>query len=119
MSSGLKRIRVFVCVMQNRHDGASCAEQGSLDLVDALCQEIAQIGNAAASIDVRPCGCLGICEQGPALLAVGGKAALDTKPPKGFLNRLLCSLRIQFTHARLEDAHRIVEELVNVAAESR
>jgi hypothetical protein len=112
----LKRIRIFVCVKQSRRGHACCAAQGSPRLIDALREELAQLGGVAERVDIVSCGCLDACEKGPVVVAVGGKAALESRPPKGFLKKLPCRPRMEFTHVRAEDARRIAEQAAKAAA---
>ena len=77
-------IRIFTCI------GRSCREaKGGPSLADALHRELVEAGPAAAHIDVKSCGCLDRCKEGPVAVAFRGKAALQARPPHGFFAQLI------------------------------
>ena len=73
---------VFVCVRNRHGKGASCAGRGSRDLVEQMRALLVGENIGPEELAVRPCGCLGLCKQGPVMLAVAGEAALCKHPRK-------------------------------------
>ncbi|RRA47926.1 (2Fe-2S) ferredoxin domain-containing protein [Acidipila sp. EB88] len=73
---------LFVCVRDRNGKGASCAGSGARALLKDMQAILAGEGIAPSELLVRPCGCLGLCKQGPVLVAAAGAAALNRKPPK-------------------------------------
>ena len=73
---------LFVCVRDRGGKGASCAGSGSRALLTEMRTILAseQIGDDELAL--RACGCLGLCKQGPVLVAATGEKALEKKPPK-------------------------------------
>ncbi len=81
MQEGTPRT-LFVCVRNRHGKGASCAGRGALDLVRDARAMLAVEGIGPDELAVRPTGCLGLCKQGPVLLAAAGEVALAKKPRK-------------------------------------
>jgi|GEM_PF-4034457 len=98
-------IRLFTCVA--RH---CCQGKDGKALLAALRQAAADSG---APMDVKACGCLDQCDDGPIILAHRGAAARGQRPPEGTLARLFQRPIGRFTNARPEDAERIIQTLVN------
>lgn len=98
-------IRLFTCVA--RH---CCQGKDGRQLLAALRQAAAESG---AAIDVKACGCLDQCDDGPVVIAHRGTAARGQRPPEGTLSRLLHRPVGRFTDAQPHDANRIVESLTS------
>ena len=73
---------VFVCVRDRHGKGASCAGRGSRALVAGMRAILKAEHIGPDELAVRPCGCLGLCKQGPVVRAAKGEAALAKKPRK-------------------------------------
>lgn len=73
---------VFVCVRNRHGKGASCAGRGSRALLHEMRALLKAEDIGPEELAVRPCGCLGLCKQGPVMLAAAGEAALAKKPHK-------------------------------------
>lgn len=73
---------LFVCVRDRGGKGASCAGRGSRALVREMRGLLAAEDIGPEELAVRPCGCLGLCKQGPVTLAAAGEMALTKKPRK-------------------------------------
>ena len=73
---------VFVCVRDRHGKGASCAGSGARALLTGMRGMLAAEGIGPDELAVKPCGCLGLCKQGPVLLAATGRAAQAKKPGK-------------------------------------
>jgi hypothetical protein len=70
-----------VCVRERDGKGASCAGRGARAMVDAMRGMLAAEG-LEQELRVQPCGCLGLCKQGPVVLTATGEAAIGNKPEK-------------------------------------
>ena len=120
--------RIWVC-MKNRTDGRPCCAVGDgngtgADLLAALQTRIAlalRIEEGAdpslapggkARVDVRPSGCLDLCDHALVAIAHTGVAATRTKPPKSKLDRFLHPRLAQFTNATPADAQAILHSLL-------
>lgn len=100
-------IRLFACA------GKACRHApGGQALLEALLREIGLAGPRAAHLDVRSCGCLDKCQEGPVVVAYGGKAAQADFPPKGALRNLVHRPLGTFYKAQPADARRIVDTLL-------
>jgi len=77
-------IRIFVCVDTKTDGLRCCAANHSSFLLQRLRRVIAAYGRQAVHLDVRPCNCVGLCDEGPVMLAFGGKAARQVRPPLAF-----------------------------------
>ncbi len=73
---------VFVCVRDRAGKGSSCAGSGARLLLAEMRGALAAEGIGREELDVRPCGCLGLCKRGPVMLGVSGPAARAKKPAK-------------------------------------
>ena len=73
---------LFVCVRERDGKGASCAGSGARALLADMRSILADEGIGADELSLRPCGCLGLCKQGPVLVAAMGEAAREKKLPK-------------------------------------
>ena len=82
MSEEIQERRIFVCVKKRGDREASCARSGSLELISAMRTMLAQENIPASELDIRPCGCIDLCDDGPVLVSVSGSAAQEKKPPK-------------------------------------
>ncbi len=76
-----KPVRILVC------QKSSCRKRGSLSVIEAIEQELAQ-AHDAQKVVVRPTGCLGGCKSGPNAVTVPGKKQRQVKhahltPKKG------------------------------------
>ena len=72
---------VFICVRDRHGKGASCAGRGARVLLENMRTILKSENICPDELAVRPCGCLGLCKQGPVMLAAAGEAAL-AKPRK-------------------------------------
>jgi (2Fe-2S) ferredoxin len=61
------RQHVFVCTQGKPEGVASCPSQGSLRVLQALERELDTQG-LGHQVQVTTCGCLGLCENGPAMI---------------------------------------------------
>jgi len=100
-------VRLFTCV------GKACAHgaQGKA-LLAALTEAIAARPTAGVRMDVRACGCLDMCEQGPVVVAYKGGAARAAQPPKSALAGLLTRPVDRFGQVSAADAGRIVDTVL-------
>ncbi len=73
---------LFVCVRNRHGKGVSCAGRGSRALIHQMRGLLEAESIGPEELAVRPCGCLGLCKQGPVMLAAAGEAALHKKPHK-------------------------------------
>ena len=73
---------VFICVRDRHGKGESCAGSGARALLSGMQAMLKAEGIGKDELALRPCGCLGLCKQGPVLVAATGKAAEGKKPPK-------------------------------------
>jgi len=100
-------VRLFTCVGKDCAHGA----EGKA-LLAALTEAVTAHPTPGVRIDVRACGCLDLCEQGPVVVAYQGKAAEATRPPKGALAGALNRPIEQFGQVSAADAQRIVETVL-------
>ena len=106
---------LFVCVRQRNGEGASCAGRGSRALIEKMRAMLAAEAIPAVELTVRPCGCLGLCKQGPAAAVATGEARLAKKPPKARKGR-----RGVYTRVEGEDVRDMLREtLLQGAAPER
>ncbi|MGO8757376.1 MAG: methyltransferase [Terracidiphilus sp.] len=61
------RFHLFVCTQQKPESIPSCAAAGSLAVRDELDRQIRERG-LSGDVQLTPCGCMGLCEEGPILL---------------------------------------------------
>ncbi len=73
---------LYVCVRNRHGKGASCAGRGALDLLKDGRTALAAEGIGPDELTLRPVGCLGLCRQGPVMVAAVGVDARAKKPPK-------------------------------------
>jgi (2Fe-2S) ferredoxin len=73
---------LFVCVRDRGSKGESCAGSGARHLLKEMQAMLDREGIAPRELILRPCGCLGLCSQGPVMVSVPGEAAARKKPPK-------------------------------------
>ena len=73
---------LFVCVREKGGKGRSCAGSGSRALLQQMQGMLSNEGVPEGELRVRPCGCLGLCKQGPVMVVAEGAAAQERKPPK-------------------------------------
>lgn len=101
-------VRLFTCV------GKGCAHgaEGKA-LLAALNEAVAAHPTPGVRIDVRACGCLDVCEQGPVVVAYQGNAAKAARPPKGALAGLHNQPVDRFGQVSPDDAGRIVETVLH------
>lgn len=69
---------LYVCVKQRGKNESSCGGRNSRDLLDKLRERAA----GATEVEVRACGCLDLCSQGPIVVLANAPAANSKKPPK-------------------------------------
>lgn len=80
---------LFVCVRDRHGKGASCAGSGSLALLKKMRAMLECEGIAEKELLPRACGCLGLCKQGPVMVAgVGRKPPKVKKKGKGVFTRV-------------------------------
>jgi NADH:ubiquinone oxidoreductase subunit E len=82
MKEETQQRRIFVCVKDRGADGTSCAASGSRALITSMREALDRESIPSEELDVRPCGCLGLCSQGPVFAAVVGEGAAERKPAK-------------------------------------
>lgn len=73
---------LFVCVRDRNGKGASCAGAGAREQLAQMRQMLAAEAIGRDELNVRPCGCLGLCKRGPVMVLAGGPAAQVKQPPK-------------------------------------
>lgn len=73
---------LFICVRDRNGKGASCAGSGARELFKNMRAMLAAEEIGADELTLRPCSCLGLCKQGPVLVAASGPVAREKKPPK-------------------------------------
>ena len=73
---------LFVCVRDRHGKGASCAGRGARALLTDMRAALEAENIGPDELALRPCGCLGLCKQGPVMLFAAGEAALEKKPKK-------------------------------------
>lgn len=105
-------LRLFVCVKTRMDGRCSCGAMGATDVILTLREELAHRGRSAAHIDVRPCGCLHQCEEGPIVLGFTGRLAEEALPPEGLLKELLHRPECTFTQVGVGQVSAIVDKLL-------
>lgn len=73
---------VFVCVRERGGKSASCAGSGARAVLSQIRAALGDEAIDPGELQVRPCGCLGLCKQGPVLMAASGIEAQQKKPRK-------------------------------------
>ena len=73
---------LFVCVRDRHGKGASCAGSGARALLSGMQNLLAAESIGKEELLLLPVGCLGLCKQGPVLVAAAGEAAAQKKPGK-------------------------------------
>lgn len=58
---------VFVCTQEKAEGVPCCSAKGSGRVLEALHRELARQG-LDRDVQVTSCGCLGICDEGPAMI---------------------------------------------------
>lgn len=58
---------IFVCVNDRKGSGKSCADGKSMEMKDALKEEVSKRG-WKGKVRVSHSGCFGLCEEGPNVL---------------------------------------------------
>jgi|GEM_PF-2807814 len=106
-------VRLFACV------GKDCRqEHDARAVLDALRQQVASIETAGLVMDVQPCGCVDLCEQGPVVVACTGPAAQAAHPPVG--NNATGSARplATFVQVTPDKAGSIIETVLTTLQEN-
>jgi (2Fe-2S) ferredoxin/predicted O-methyltransferase YrrM len=62
------RFHLFVCTQQKPEGVASCPASGSFAVLDALDHE-AQARGVSHEVQLTTCGCMGLCDEGPVMVA--------------------------------------------------
>jgi (2Fe-2S) ferredoxin/predicted O-methyltransferase YrrM len=62
------RFHLFVCTQQKPEGVPSCPANGSFAVLDALDREI-QARGLASDVQLTTCGCMGLCDEGPVMVA--------------------------------------------------
>ncbi len=62
------RFHLFVCTQQKPEGVASCPASGSLAVLDALDRET-QARGLSHEVQLTTCGCMGLCDEGPVMVA--------------------------------------------------
>jgi (2Fe-2S) ferredoxin/predicted O-methyltransferase YrrM len=62
------RFHLFVCTQQKPEGVPSCAASGSFAVLDALDRET-QAGGLNQDVQLTTCGCMGLCDEGPVIVA--------------------------------------------------
>ncbi|ADV83665.1 hypothetical protein AciPR4_2903 [Terriglobus saanensis SP1PR4] len=105
-------LRVFVCVTTRTRGRQCCASSGSAEIIPALRTELARRGRAAAHIDVRPCGCIHHCDEGPTLIGFTGEIAENPRPPMELSEQFLGRSDLNLTQVSLDQVRAIVDKLL-------
>ena len=98
---------IFVCVRDRHGKGASCAGRGSRALLRTMRDALAAEDIGPDELTLRPCSCLGLCKQGPVLVAASGNAARERKPPKPGKKELSPSVHI---HVEPDEVRELLRE---------
>lgn len=114
MQNNQPAFRIFVCVKTRQDGRPACGNAGAAEIVAALRLELARRGQPAAHIDVRPCGCLDRCDQGPVLVGFTGTIAEAAVPPRKLMERLMHRPKVCFEHVSLDNVPAIVDELLGI-----
>ena len=77
---------LFVCVRDRRAKGASCAGSGARALLNDMRAALLAENIGPDELAVKPSGCLGLCKQGPVMVAAAGTDARAKKPRKNQKN---------------------------------
>ena len=64
-------------------------------MLDEMRAMLTAEGLTEQDLRLRPCGCLGLCKQGPVAVAASGSAAQSRKPPKAKKKRAGVFVRIR------------------------
>jgi len=104
-------LRLFVCVKTRADGRPSCGAAGTAEIIRALRKELADRGRRACHIDVRPCGCVDRCDEGPVLLGFTGHMAEEAQPPRGLLKGLLHRPQITCKRIGVDQVPAIVDKL--------
>ncbi len=106
--------RIFVCIKSRQDGRPACGNAGAAEVMTALRLELARRGQSAAHIDVRPCGCLDKCEDGPVLVGFTGALAEAAEPPRKLIEKLIHRPKVCFERVSLGDVPAIVDRLLGV-----
>jgi (2Fe-2S) ferredoxin len=114
MSNNEPNLRIFAC-MKTRQDGRpACGNAGAAEILTAIRLELARRGQSAAHIDVRPCGCIDRCKNGPVLVGFTGAIAEAPVPPKNLIEKIMHRPKVSFERVSVEDVQTIVDRLIGV-----
>lgn len=69
-----KPTKIYVCTQ-----GKKCPKRGSKKVLKQLQDEVA---NQASSLEVKGCGCLGMCKKGPSLIVTPDKVRYGRVKPE-------------------------------------
>ncbi len=69
-----KPTKIYVCTQ-----GKKCPKRGSKKVLEQLQAEVA---NQASSLEVKGCGCLGLCKKGPSLIVTPDKVRYGRVKPE-------------------------------------
>jgi len=87
-------------------------------VLDALRRTLATVDTGDVPVDVQPCGCLNICEQGPVVVAYGGAAAEAPRPPNGLSEAGENPPLATFTHVTPDKAGEIIDHVLTTLKEA-
>lgn len=62
------RFHLFICTQQKPEGSVSCPAHGSIPVLDALDREIQGRG-LNHEVQLTTCGCMGLCDEGPVMVA--------------------------------------------------
>lgn len=105
---------IFVCVKTRQDGRPACGNAGAAEILAALRLELARRSQPAAHIDVRPCGCLDRCDEGPVLVGFTGAIAEAAVPPRKFMEKLVHCPKVCFERVSLGHVPAIVDQLVTL-----
>ncbi len=73
---------LYVCVRDRNGKGASCAGAGAREQLAQMREMLGAEAIGSDELNVRPCGCLGLCKRGPVMILASGTAAQAKQPRK-------------------------------------
>jgi hypothetical protein len=114
MPNNRPSFRIFACVKTRQDGRPACGNIGAAEIMTTLRLELARRGQAAAHIDVRPCGCLDKCDEGPVLVGFTGAIAEAAVPPRKLLEKFMHRPKVCLKRASLDEVPAIVDRLLGV-----
>lgn len=114
MPNNQPAFRIFVCVKTRQDGRPACGNAGAAEIMAALRVEFVRRGQPAAHIDVRPCGCLDRCDQGPVLVGFSGAIAEAAVPSRKLMENLMRCPEVCFERVSIDHVPAIVDQILGV-----